>query len=118
MTEKRSTQQVVDDHLRLAMEGELEQDLARNYAQDVVVLSNWGVEHGHDGARRLAQLLQAQLPDSTFAYRLRMVERDVAMLQWTAESAAASVHDGVDSFVVRDGRITAQTIWYSLTPPG
>ena len=117
MTQERTTQQVVDDHLQLAMDGELEQDLARNYAEDVVLLSNWGVEHGHDGARRLAHLLQSQLPDSTFAYRLRLVEGEVAMLQWTAQSRAAAVRDGVDSYVVRDGRISAQTIWYSLTPP-
>ena len=118
MSQTRTAQQVVDDHLQLAMEGAVEEDLARNYAEDVVILSNWGVEHGHDGGRRLAQLLQSQLPDSTFGYRLRLVGREVAMLQWTAESRAASVRDGVDSFVIRDGRICAQTIWYSLTPPG
>ena len=117
MPQERTTEQVVDDHLQLAMEGALEQDLARNYAPDVVLLSNWGVEHGHDGARRLAHLLESQLPDSDFAYRLRLVDGEVAMLQWTARSRAAAVHDGVDSFVVRDGRIQAQTIWYSLTPP-
>lgn len=82
-----------------------------------MVLSNWGVEQGHDGVRRLARLLESQLPDSAFAYRLRLVHGEIAMLQWTAQSAAAAVHDGVDSYVVRDGRVTAQTIWYSLTPP-
>jgi hypothetical protein len=76
-------------------------------------VSNWGVEHGHDGMRRMAELLRSQLPDCTFAYRLRIVAGEVAMLEWTADSPAGSVRDGVDSYVVWNGRIQAQTIHYS-----
>lgn len=38
----RRTHEVFDDHLRLRLEGRLEGDLARNYAEDVVLLTmNW-----------------------------------------------------------------------------
>ncbi len=40
------------------------------------------------------------------------------MLKWTGHSSAGSVRDGVDSYVIRDGRIVAQTIHYTLTPGG
>ncbi|MDP9402195.1 MAG: hypothetical protein M3P85_02435 [Actinomycetota bacterium] len=63
--------------------------------------------------RRLGQLLRRQLPDCAFTYRLRMVEGEIAMLAW---SASSSVHDGVDSYVIRDGRIRAQTIHYTIEP--
>jgi hypothetical protein len=116
MSNQRSTQEVLDDHLSTSFNGNVEDDLARNYAEDVVVVSNCGIEHGHDGMRRMAALLQAQLPECTFTYTLRLVAGDIGMLEWTGHSPAGSVRDGVDSYVIRDGRLIAQTIHYTLTP--
>ena len=110
----RSTAEVFQDHLERARRGDVAGDLEHNYAEDVVVLSAYGVEHGHEGARRLADLLEQQLPSARFAYTLQLVERDVALLEWTARADGARVDDGVDSFVVRDGRIVAQTLHYTV----
>jgi hypothetical protein len=118
MVEQRSAQEVLDDHLVTSLNGNVEDDLARNYAQEVVVVSNWGVKHGHEGVREMARLLRLQLPDCTFAYRIRLIEDGIGLLEWTAQSPAGSVNDGVDSYVVRDGLIQAQTIHYTLTPAG
>lgn len=51
-------------------------------------------------------------------YRLRLVADDVGLLAWTAEADGARVDGGVDSFVVRDGHVVAQTIWYSAVTAG
>jgi hypothetical protein len=120
VSKKRSTQEVLDDHLATSLNGSVEDedDLARNYAEGVVVVSNWGVEQGHEVVRRMAALLQSQLPECTFAYTLRLVEGEIGMLQWTGHSPAGSVRDGVDSYVIRDGRIVAQTLHYTLAPGG
>ncbi len=67
MAEQRSAQEVLDDHLVMSLNGNVEDDLARNYAQEVVVVSNWGVKRGHDGVREMARLLRSQLPGCTFA---------------------------------------------------
>ena len=37
-------------------------------------------------------------------------------IEWTADSAKASVDDGIDTFVFRDGMIRAQTVRYTLQP--
>jgi hypothetical protein len=116
VSQDRTAQEVLDDHLSTSLNGKVEEDLERNYAEDVTIVSNWGVEHGHAGVRRLAQLLTSQLPGCSFAYRLRLVEGEIGMLEWTATSPAGSVEDGVDSYVIRNGRIQAQTIHYTLTP--
>lgn len=63
------------DHLRESQIGLIDDDLARNYAEDVVVLSSRGVHRGHDGLRELAALLRQELPDATFDYRTRLVRR-------------------------------------------
>lgn len=115
---ERTTADVLDDHLSRAGRGDVDGDLAANYSPDVVVVSNHGVEHGHEGARRLADLLARQLPGARFTYRLRLVADDVALLSWTAQADGARVDDGVDSFVVRNGRVVAQTIWYSVVTSG
>ena len=118
MTTERSAQAVLDDHLNTSLNGTVDEDLERNFAPDVVIVSNWGVKHGHDGLREMAQLLRSQLPECTFTYRMRLIEDGIGLLEWTAESAAGSVHDGVDSYVISEGLIRAQTIHYTLTPAG
>lgn len=117
MSASRSPEVVLDDHLTISLTGNIDQDLERNYASDVVVVSNWGIAHGHDGVRDLADLLRRQLPDCTFTYRMRVIEDGIGMLAWSATSPAGSVGDGVDSYVITDGLIRAQTIHYTLNPP-
>ncbi|MET9186615.1 hypothetical protein ABZX63_15320 [Streptomyces tendae] len=38
------------------------------------------------------------------------------LLQWSATTGTHEVTDGVDTFVFRDGLISAQTVRYTLTP--
>lgn len=117
MPTNRSASDVLHEHLRESIEGTVEDDLARNYAEDVVVLCEKGVFQGHDGMRTLAETLRRELPDATFEYRTTLVAGDVAFLEWSATSPAGNVDDGADSYVIRDGRIVAQTIHYTITPP-
>lgn len=84
-----------------------------NYAPDVVLLSAEGVNHGHDGVRRLAEVLRSYVEPGTYHYRDLLVEGEVGLLQWTARDEKVRIHDGADSYLVRDGRIIAQTIHYS-----
>jgi hypothetical protein len=53
----RSAQDVFEDHLRQGQSGSIEADLARNYAEDALVLPGRGVFRGHDGLRELQKLL-------------------------------------------------------------
>jgi len=112
----RSPQEVLDDHLRESQDGSIENDLARNYSEDLVVLTGRGVYRGHDGLRQLAELLRSELSDSIFEYRTRLVEGEMGFLEWTGRSASAQVDDGADSYLIREGRIVAQTIHYTVKP--
>jgi hypothetical protein len=112
----RTTRQVFEDHLRIGTEGSVEEDIDRNYATTVVILSGEGVRHGHDGLREQAHKLQGELPNCTFHYGTQLVEGEVAFLEWTAEADGARVRDGADSYLIRDGQIIAQTIHYTVEP--
>lgn len=112
----RSPAEVLDDHLRESKHGSIEDDLARNYAEDLVVLTADGVFRGHDGLRQLAQRLREELPDSSFEYITQFVAGDVGFLEWTGQGGGFVVEDGADSYVIRDGKIVAQTIHYTVKP--
>ena len=51
-----------------------------------------------------------------FEYPSKEVEGDYALLVWNAKSDNYHVDHGVDSFVIRDGRIVMQSIFYRLAP--
>lgn len=110
----RSTADVFDDHLRLAGLGRHEDDIERNFAPGVVLLTGIGVLRGHDGVRRSREVLAEDIPDAEYEYVTRLVDGDVAFLEWRARGEGVEVTDGADSFVVRDGLIVAQTIHYSV----
>ncbi|HEX6417085.1 MAG TPA: hypothetical protein VFZ77_01265 [Acidimicrobiales bacterium] len=50
----------------------------------------------------------------TYDYGQVLCDGQIGMLQWSARSADVDIHDGADSYVVRDGLIVAQTIHYSV----
>lgn len=114
----RSPGDVLEDHLRLADVGDWRTDLERNVSDDVVVLTGFGVFEGREQVRLLAELLEAQLPNASFEYMTVVVRGDVAFLEWRADTDGARVRDGVDTFVIRNGRIVAQTIHYTVEPLG
>lgn len=65
----RSPQEVLDDHLRESPDGSIEGDLARNYSDDLVVLTGRGVDRGHSGFKQLAEVFRNELPDASVKYR-------------------------------------------------
>ena len=111
----RSTREVFDDHLKLAQEGQFEEDITRNFSEDCVVLTTRGTFRGHDGLRQLATMLEQEIPGAEYGYIGRLVEGRFALLEWTADCGAVAVHDGADSFVVENGKVVAQTIHYTLS---
>lgn len=115
----RTTPGVLQDHLRRRRAFDLEGDLAANYAEDVVVISMDGVFHGHDGVRRTASILRELLPNAEYVYDLLCHHGEVALLSWSARAQnEASVCHGADTFLVRNGRIAAQTIHYFVKRAG
>lgn len=112
--DQRSPQEVFDEHLRLSQEHKFEKDIRRNCAEDCVVLTDRGVFHGHDGLKKLAAMLEDELPGAEYEYRTRLVEGNMAFLGWAAHCEIAKVEDGADSFWIENGKIVAQTIHYTV----
>jgi len=119
---RRSAREVLEDHLNLAndwvdtpLDQILDEDLRRNVSEDIAVLINRGTFQGYDGVRQLAQMLSEELPEhGAFEYTYVAAEGKMALLECTYEDSTVRVRDGVDSYLIEDGKIVAQTIHYTL----
>jgi hypothetical protein len=110
----RTTTDVLQDHLVKRLVGDVDGDIAANFADDILILSSFGVFKGRDGVRESAATLQRLVGEAVFHYNRTLIEGDYGFLDWSAESDHTVVRDGADSFVVEGGKIVLQTIHYTV----
>jgi hypothetical protein len=110
----RTTREVFEDHLRLAVDNDLDGDLARNVAEDFVALTGRGVFRGHDGVRELFRQLTTEIPSGRWTYVTQLFDGPMAFLEWTVDDGPYRIRDGADSYLVENGKIRVQTIHYTV----
>ena len=114
-----STKHVLDHHLKCFGEGDLTGILS-DYAPGAVLFTPDGPLRGTDAMRPLFQAMFAEFakPGAEFSMKQQAVEGDYAYILWTAETADNLYEVGTDTFVVRDGKIVAQSFAGKITPKG
>ena len=117
LTSATSTQAVLDHHLQCFGAGNLPGILA-DFAPDALMFTPNGVLRGPDAMKPFFQAMFAEFakPGMKFDMQLQSVEGDIAYLVWAAETADNIYESGTDTFVVRDGKILAQTYAAKVTP--
>ena len=114
-----STKDVLNHHLKCFGEGDLEGILS-DYALGATMFTPDGPLKGTDAMRPLFQSMIAEFgkPGATFTMRQQSVEGDYGYIVWTAETADNVYEVASDTFVVRDGKIVAQSFAGKITPKG
>ena len=114
-----SAKEVVEQHLKCFREGDLEGILS-DYAPGIVFFTPDGALKGVDEIRPLFQAMIAefQKPGAAFSMQRQFAKGDYAYILWTAETADNVYELGTDTFVVRDGKIVAQSFTGKITPKG
>ena len=99
------TKAVLDHHNEMLMAGDTD-GVMGDYTEDSVFISNFGgVVKGLDAIRGVFAAAPAGgFPG--FEDGVEHVDGDIAFVTWQAEGIAL----GTDTFVVRDGKIAAQTV--------
>jgi len=112
-----STKDVIDHHLQSFGAGDLEGILS-DYVPGAVLFTPNGPLRGVDELRPLFQAMIAEFakPGAAFHLKQQFVEGDHAYILWTAETADNVYELGTDTFVVRDGKIVAQSFTGKITP--
>jgi ketosteroid isomerase-like protein len=115
----KSTKDIVDRHLKAFGERDLDGVLA-DYAPGAVFFTQQGPLRGPGAIRPLFQGMIAEFakPGATFSMQKQFVEGDHAYILWSAETADNVYELGTDTFVVRDGKIVAQSFTGKITPKG
>src|SRR5215510_14373003 len=112
-----STKDVLDNHLKCFGEGDLKGILS-DYASGAVMFTPNGPLRGADAIRPLFQAMIAEFgkPGATFSMQQQFVEGDYAYILCTAETAENVYELGTDTFIVREGKIVAQSFTGKITP--
>jgi ketosteroid isomerase-like protein len=112
-----STSEVLDRHLQSFAERDVDGVLA-DYSSDAVLFAPGGPLKGPDAIKPLFDSLVSEFakPGSSFTLQLRAVEGDHAYILWTAETADNWYEFATDTFVVRNGKIVAQSFAAKITP--
>ena len=111
---KRTPEEVFTHHAQ-ALGAEDLDAMVMDYADAAILISPSGVRRGKDAIRQFfAELLQA-LPKAQWGVTTIYVD-NVLFLEWTADSARASISDGVDTFIFENGLITLQTVHNTTVP--
>src|SRR5215470_11480483 len=112
-----TTKDVIDHHLKAFAERDLK-GLLSDYAPSAVFFTQNGTLTGIDAIRPLFQAMIAEFtkPGATFSMKEQLVEGDYAYILWTAETADTAYELGTDTFVVRNGKIVAQSFTGKITP--
>ncbi len=113
------TKDVLDHHLKCFGEGDLNGILS-DYAPDAVLFTSDGPLRGANAMRPLFQAMIAEFgkPGAAFSMKRQYVEGDYAYILWAAETADNHYELGTDTFVVRYGKIVAQSFTGKIVPKG
>ncbi len=114
-----STKDVLEHHLQCFSEGDLDGILS-DYAASAVLFTPEGPLMGTVAIKPLFEAMFAEFgkPGSSFAMKTQSVEGDYAYILWTAETADNVYEVGTDTFVVRNGKIVAQSFAGKVTAKG
>ncbi len=111
---KRTPEEVFTHHAQ-ALGGEDLDAILMDYTSTAILISPAGVLRGKDAIRKFfADLLQA-VPKAQWGVKTIYAD-NVLFLEWTADSARASISDGVDTFIFQNGLITLQTVRSTIVP--
>ena len=114
-----STKDVLDHHLKCFGEGNLEGILA-DYSSDAVLFTPTGPLKGPDAIKPVFQTMFSEFakPGASFTMHQQCVEGDYAYILWNAETADNYYDAATDTFVVRNGKIVAQSFAAKITQKG
>jgi|SRR6516225_4857672 ketosteroid isomerase-like protein len=112
-----STSEVLDRHLKSVAEHDVDRILS-DYSSDAVLFAPSGARKGPDAIRSLFEAIIPEFakPGLSFTMQLRCIEGDYAYIVWTAETADNWYEFASDTFVVRNGKIVAQSFAAKIKP--
>jgi hypothetical protein len=109
----RTPQQIFQHHAEALGAEDLE-GIVADYSDDAFFMTPAGILRGKAGVRQGFIKLLSDVPKASWKLPTQLYEKDILLLEWTADSAKTKIDDGIDTFVFKDGFIRVQTVRYTL----
>jgi ketosteroid isomerase-like protein len=112
-----TTSDIVNQHLKCFGERDLDGVLA-DYSPDAVLFIPGGPLRGSAAMKPFFQALIAEFskPGATFSLQQEHSDGDYGYILWNAETADNAYEAATDTFIVRNGKIVAQSFAAKVTP--
>ena len=112
-----TTREILDHHLSSFFAYDVESVLS-DYGKDVVFFTADGPLNGVDALRPMFEKLidEFRQPGSRFDMKRLFVDGNHGYILWNAETPDNVYELATDTFVIRDGRIVAQSFTASVRP--
>ena len=113
----RTTSDVVNQHMKSFGENNLDGILG-DYSPEAVLFTPGKPLRGLGEIKPFFQAFLAEFakPGASFSLEQQYVDGEYAYILWRAETADNSFEAATDTFVVRDGKIVAQSFNARITP--
>ena len=111
---KRIPQEVFTHHAQTLGAEDLD-GVMMDYDDSSYLINPSGALHGKDAIRNFFAGVFQALPQAQWNVKPTYVD-NVLFLEWSADSRAANVSDGVDTFVFENGMISYQTVRCTVMP--
>lgn len=112
-----STKEILDHHLAAFFKYDI-QGVLSDYAKEIVFFTAQGPLNGIEAVKSLFQGLIAEFkkPGTNFSMQKYYIDGDHGYILWNAETAENVYEMATDTFVVRDGKIVAQSYTAHVIP--
>ena len=112
-----TTNEIVNQHMKAFGERDLDGVLA-DYSQDAVLFIPGGPLKGLAEIKPFFQAFLSEFskPGATFSMQQQHADGDYVYILWNAETADNTYEAATDTFVVRNGKIVAQSFAAKITP--
>lgn len=102
------------EHFRDALQTGDVEAMAEDYADDAVVVTQQGAVRGRQRIMNLYQEIGRRVATDDLDLRMEAHPDGVVLFGWTSEVAGSPRRDGVDTLIVRDGRIQTHATGFDL----
>jgi len=112
-----STKDVLEHHSK-ALRGDNLDAVLADYSSNAVLFTKDGAFKGLDAIRPVFAAISSEFgkPGTKVNRTQQLIDGDYAYILWTGETADNVYEMATDTFVVRDGKIVAQSFTAKVTP--